>query len=149
MSDNMHDHLNETLATLQAQGYDVQLPTMAQWWQIDDFAEKLNSAKHLTVTSAEMEPMPVELIKEELPGIINMCVAGYAGFQRHVAERMAETGETETEATDYVATFLQMEVTRMFDKMRDNNPTAYEATRTTFARMFAQFGQELPYPFNS
>ncbi|OCB37262.1 hypothetical protein A5676_18325 [Mycobacterium malmoense] len=145
--DQMHDHLNETLAQVAAQGYDVAVPTMAQWWRIDELSEKLNGPKHLTNKSA-IAPLAAEVIQEELPGMLNWVVKGYRDFKRDLVTRMVETGESEEQARDYLTTKMQMAIVRDFDKMRESNPTTYDAAMTTFRHMFAAFGQSAPYPFN-
>jgi len=146
-NDQIHDHLNETLAEVAAQGYDVAVPTMAEWWRIDELSEKLNGPKHLTSKPA-IAPLDAEVIQDELPGILNWVMHGASDLAHDVAQRVAETGETEEQATRYLVTMMQMKIMRDLDRMRETNPTTYDATMTTFRRMFAEFGMVPPYPFN-
>ena len=145
--DQIHDHLNETLAEVARQGYDIAPPTQQEYWRIDELAEIFNRSPHLTCRNA-VYALGVDVIQEEKAGILNWLVKGRNDFERDVAKRIQETGETHDEAADYLFTMMTMKLAREFDKMRDSNPSTFEAVMTTFRRMFAEFGRPVPYPFN-
>lgn len=146
-TDDIHDHLTETLAQVRAQGYDVAVPTLVDWWQIDEFAQKLNKPPHLKVKDA-IHALSADVIHEESSGILNWLVAGAAEFELDVAQRIADAGETPDAAGDYLVNMMQLKLVQAFDKIREHDPSTYSSAMLTFRRMFAEFGKEAPYPFN-